>query len=329
MPKETEPLPHNTPDTQKSIAEKVFGVSDPTDYKQAMLKAHHTLTGEKLRLWRLRARAMFYAATSRWPPFSEIPLPYKHYRHNTEHLEQKVAIEWLEYIFKDQELSYASVLNSWPLYEHLFSVHGEKAAKGTGFNNALLIGARSSVSAKAFTTLAGEVYETDNSYITDIRSGKDKKRPENGTFLYASGLHLPFLDETMHIVQTNYLLFMLYDSAVNLPPTPSDQAIMWKNLFQEAFRVLAPGGQLLMHEKVPGFANADGPDDASNKHCVQEFQSQMRELLTRAGFTNIAVQPGWNIQEVGYLFERSRCFGQFPQTPMPGSLGIFARKEQL
>ncbi|MEK7153419.1 MAG: hypothetical protein AAB834_05705 [Patescibacteria group bacterium] len=314
-----------------SLAERVLDTGDPNDVNGSLVAAYRALTGETINPWRLRWQTRRSAAAL--IRFAECDNPEKPdhavYKIDPGRIERTVASAALLDIFKDRKVGPGTVLSSWPLYEHLYRRHGHNGGTAEidpATDNALLIGSLSALSSRAFSAMAEDVFATRRAYVVDVRSGQDKRRPEHGTFVYGNGLKLPFANGTMRIVQTNQLLHMIIDADGAVIDDLSEQA-MTHTLLGEMFRVLAPGGQVLMREVAPGLDEKDkGWQSERSQARLKEFEVDMRAGLEATGFTDISIEPAWDMESLDYLFDPERQFKIYPTVESPRGFGIYARK---
>lgn len=110
---------------------------------------------------------------------------------------------------------------------------------------------------------------------------------------------LPVADASVDVILSNCV--------INLCPDK-------RPVYREAFRVLRPGGRLAVSDVV---ARAELPDDvkrdlALHSGCLAgaTLQSELIALLQEAGFTDIAVRPKGNSDEVIGSWEAKRGFEQ-------------------
>ncbi len=240
--------------------------------------------------------------------------------------ERRITSAALRNIFVERELKFNTMLNSWPLFDHLARRHGR--GEEAPHSRALLVGSLTSLTSRAFNVMARDVFAADSVFVTDIRGGKDKKRPENSTFVYGNGLQLPFKSESMNTVCTNFLLHMIVDSSQTVTSESSEQEIA-KGLLGEAYRVLAPGGQLFMREVAPRL-NYDDRECRTkyNRKRMQAFMGEMRTNLTEVGFSEVVIEASWEKTGVKYLFDESRELEKHTTIATPTSIGVYAYKAE-
>lgn len=205
------------------------------------------------------------------------------------------------------ETSYANTLTSWPSYQAMMEEYGKKIG-GT----ALMIGAITPLSTRAFSVLAEEVYGAEQTVVIDIKGSATHNA--HASFMHACGTALPFADNSMGYIHTNRLLHMLRDPVVG---QKTDLALQ---LFYEVGRVLSPGGQVLM-EEMPG-CTCHSPFGTKSENNFQQF---ITDGLTDAGIDVIATSP--IVMPIGndYLYDGERDFKSYPVTICSGT-DVFARK---
>lgn len=309
-----------------SLAEAILSTSDPTDVPGSLRAAHQALTGENLNAFQFKlATGILAARTAVEDLFVRDDSDHSVYQRNVDLTERRVASIALHNIFVRGNQRPNTLLNSWPLFDHLHRRYGRE--QQTPHSRALLVGSLSSLTSRAFTVMANDVFNAERAFVTDIRSGKDKKRPENGTFIYGNGLQLPFRNESMNTVCTNFLLHMIVDADGRTVTRQSLEQGIASGLLGEAYRVLAPGGQLFMREVAPRLDFEDRQCTSKyNRQRMQAFMGDMRAGLTEAGFSNVSVEAGWEKNGVDYLLDADRKFEDYPTLPTPTNIGIYAYK---
>jgi len=156
------------------------------------------------------------------------------------------AINDVQALLLHSEVS-CNVLTDWPATERLLSENGHTAPGG----NALLVGAISSLSARAFAVLSKQTFKTATAHIIDIEGCQDMTH--HGNFVQADALHLPYAAASMDVVQTSQLFGLLEDPSGKYPTSEERMG----RFMREACRVLRPGGQLIMRER---FEDMDAQD---------------------------------------------------------------------
>jgi arsenite methyltransferase len=116
--------------------------------------------------------------------------------------------------------------------------------------------------------------------INKARENASKVKAQNVEFRLGEIEHLPLADKTVNVIISNCV--------INLSPEK-------ESVFQEAYRVLAPGGRLAISDVV---LLADLPKEISSQlealtGCVSGAISvkTMERALQRAGFTEIKITP--------------------------------------
>jgi SAM-dependent methyltransferase len=116
--------------------------------------------------------------------------------------------------------------------------------------------------------------------ISKARSNADKGAHENVEFRLGEIEYLPVADAEVDVIISNCV--------INLSPEKP-------RVFREAFRVLKPGGRLAISDVV---ASVELPDDI--RHDLQLYSGCMagastldalRQMISEAGFENIAIMP--------------------------------------
>lgn len=303
---------------ERGIGEAVLGITDPADADTSLVMAYETLSGERLTIGALRAETERLRRAV--PPEGPQAL-------EDDERERLLTVQLLEHALTGSDRLRANVLNLWPFYQHLYEAHAltrQHEAVPLGQNNVLLLGCMTALSARAFTQLADEVYKADRSVYLDIRKGgRDKQR--QGTFVQSDALHIPFRHESMHIVQTSSLFNWLGGSseiATNLADKEADT----RRVLAEMYRVLRPGGHLLLCETAIGFDSRDGADPDTNVQRITTFTSLLNQELAGLGFEAVTTEPAYTIPGVHYLFDRSRNFSRYASEPYTGLFGIYAHK---
>ena len=103
---------------------------------------------------------------------------------------------------------------------------------------ALLLGSLSKLTTEPFEATTRAVFPKSASFIIDLKG----EETTSEWFSFANALKLPFADSTFHSVQTNSLLRMLRGRK----DTSHEEDV--RRLCREAYRVLMPGGMLMMAE---------------------------------------------------------------------------------
>lgn len=170
-----------------------------------------------------------------------------------------------------------------PTYLELLGPRNILDIRERGKQNALLLGSYGKYSAsdfKDFCEKVGEGSITPN--VIDIDSlsislmhedNKDKKK----RIVQADASRLPYMDESLSSVYTNHLFHLL--GGPDLPHEVVKENI--RLLFEEAFRSLRPGGEMLLIERAFGDHKNKGDwEDDDIESAVRDIRS----LALRAGF---------------------------------------------
>jgi SAM-dependent methyltransferase len=281
------------------IIEKVLGITPGDDPWAMLAQAHTTLSGEPTS--RLDVQLEYSRLADLNPKMA-----------NRDDMERATALCGVREIIDHRYpvgnrvvSHYLTPLSIWATYDHLMSRWGDRAQ---GSARALLIGAASALSARAFQVLAQDIYGADQAYVVDVQAGKDKRT--HGLFAYANGLELPFRDGAMDFVQTSSLIHQLVD--VRSPSRRPRELIT--ALFSEIWRVLAPNGQLVMNENLVGMP--DDVEDVSDEQIHRKRERGARAVgaaMAQAGFADIHIEREILPASTDYLFRpdgdwrRDRC----------------------
>lgn len=297
---------------QISVAERVLGVINPEDEYRSFVQAYEILTGG---------------------PYD----PYDRVLHAPQ--EPRLQGDWYEGLSQtEKERSAAcgdvldllstgktrstSTFTDWHNYSDMMNRYGTKA---DGNAKALMIGALSPLSSRSFQCMASDIYGADTAIIVDPVTGADKRR--HGLFVQGDGLALPFRDGSMDFVHTNRLLHMLVDRS-----SPSSSTLLRiRKLILEIARVLAPGGQVLMHETLPDHRTRK----TQTPYEMQQAEKQNRkvcEFIARAlGQHGIGhTQTGLSETILGderHLFDPKKDFSQYPKALNILVFTVYAKKQ--
>lgn len=135
---------------------------------------------------------------------------------------------------RSRAMSYGVAL---PYYITSLLEHKE-TYNGPSHHKALLLGALSPDTIEDFELALALTHAESSAFVVDIE-GNLTARPNQ--FVFGSGTELPFADNSLDSVHTNYLLHAFQDG---------EYADLegYKKLFDEIHRVLRPGGALIMVE---------------------------------------------------------------------------------
>lgn len=253
----------------KSLAEAVLGITDRTNKDLAMEQARIALMGEG---------------------------PHSDDFSDEERHELGLSSLIIEEMLSPDRSSLSNVLIDWPSYTRLMREYG---TRGDGSGTALLIGSLTPLSSRAHHVLAPDEFGIDTTLVVDPVGSKYKARQG---LIYASGLELPFADESMDFVITNQLLHMLRDPRSRRQSFRKNS----KKLFGEIGRVLKPEGQVLMQEPPLG----DRQKWSVRKHDrrTRKLAGFVYDSLNRNGITTTAMHLQETFVTNDYLFDPNREF---------------------
>ncbi len=309
-----------------SLAERVLGIADRYDPNAALTRAHLHLAGEVADPVALRQQAE--------DGFSQLIEAGREkydgalYEMDVGLVEGTVASYALAKICEGKHPSYATFLTSWPLYQDMYTrlAPPHELAPSAQQRNALLLGSMSTVSSAAFVAFSEDILHA-KPYIIDQRSSTAKRR--FGTFVTGSALDMPpGWTHNMNVVQADLLIHMLTDETGQVAVDATNYRPLVRKLFKEMFRVTGEGGHILLRESPPGFNYQDRLcQTPGNQALVANFESVLREELGSAGFTNVAVEPAWELDNsMDYLFDPERKFHEYPREVTVYQRGIYAHK---
>src|ERR1044072_3695607 len=95
---------------------------------------------------------------------------------------------------------------------------------------------------------------------------------------------------------------------------PKTTASSLQYLYSEMYRVLQPGGHILLYEITPGLNfKKEHPIYGSRKsqRLIRTFKEETFASLVAAGFASITIKPGSEIKGVEYLFDPYRRFAAY------------------
>ena len=309
-----------SPTLNVSLAERVLGVDSPDDHYASFARACYTITGEYVDPTELIAEGEALQHTLAGRTDTGM------YEVDAHIVERSVIINALKRIFVDRVSTYVTFLKDWPVYEDLYAQHA-RPTESKAPSRALLVGTVSALSSAAFVGFSEDVLKTE-AVIVDPYPTPPKCR--HGMFVEANGLALPpDWSDSMRVVATNSLLTVLLDTeGRTIADQPNEQEAR-RTLFKQAYRVLEPGGSLLMNELPPHFDYSDfACESAYNQHLVATFADTLQNDLDATGFSDIAVGEAWEFSGVDYLFDPSRRFDQYERIPAPRFRTVYARKPE-
>lgn len=154
-------------------------------------------------------------------------------------VERALSHQVLAQLMHDTRL-WCSNFFDWPMFDLILYGKGQRLAG----DNALMLGSQESVESLAFIALSKEVYGADQAFIVDEVSGDNKRK--HGNFAIGSPRQIPHEDGSMDLVHVNHVM-----DRTNVALDFSVRTEYLQGMMTEAARVLKPGGQLLMMEKIP------------------------------------------------------------------------------
>lgn len=118
-------------------------------------------------------------------------------------------------------------------------------------HRSLLIGATNSLAAYECERVLQSVFGDKAELLVIDVMGSKEFRDSMRNFMYASGSNIPLADGTLDSVQTNSLL----DFHQLFGRRGSDHSFLRQSALKEAYRVLRPGGQLILVEPWDRYTN--------------------------------------------------------------------------
>lgn len=301
----------------ESLAKRVLGITDPSNHDLAWAEAYETLVGRPYQDGDLEQLPSEIAVDEQAPDERAGSL-------SRTQMERHQAMAEIESIVEEGRVASVNSLVDWPIYKWAMYEHGTEA-KGPA--KALMIGALTALSARAFVCLANDVYGADTAIVVDPEYGEDKLK--HGLFVCASGLELPFKDNSIDFVHTNQLLHMLVDPLARR----TSRSDMIRQLSREIARVLAPGGQLFMKEIVPDYRDlwVEEKGDYDGRRAERQRQAvtaSIAHMLGSHGVRHVRVLDTPSIKGHEFLFDTSRDPMEYldMHNPSPLLFTIYARK---
>jgi hypothetical protein len=285
-----------------SLAEQAFGLRQPFDDPDAMMsQAYATLTGEQADVPHLLAQnaSISEKIMSREP---EIGLARALYELEPDELARAVTLNMLVDIFKDHKPAYGTVLGTVPLYHTLYMEHAVPPQEPQPDRKALLVGSISPVSVAGFVALSKCVLLAEP-WIVDPMAERYNRL--HGNFIKADGLALPNeWSGSMHAIVTSRLLHMLTDADGQFVGTAEAAERNTRRFAKAMFRLLEPGGHLLLCEQPPDIDHQDLEcEHEPNRRALAVFDTTIRAALNEAGFSNIHISTGWQTESSDFLFQ--------------------------
>lgn len=227
-------------------------------------------------------------------------------------------------IFEEDGMLKHNVLRSWPLYRHLYDRYVRPQQDGDeSAQNALLIGAMTSLTARAYAVMAQEVYGAQKAHVVDIRGGGDKTR--HGVFVYGDGRRMPYRSGSMDLIQTNHLFDQIGDRGWQ--SDPDTKRAYSDAVLRDAARVIKPGGHLLLIESAIAFDWSDpGGLGDYNQAQTRQLKETLASRLLSLGFADVYIEPAYTLKGSAWLFDITRNFAVYEREMTPGTFGVVARK---
>lgn len=279
----------------RSLAQKVFGIADQ-GRENAVYEAYKNLTGLRLseRQFQVEAKRLDALRTRR-----RETVPWQD-------RERLTTLDLVHQIFDEGELYYINVLKHWPTYQAHYERLKRVNTRNSPGRYALQVGCLTAISAAAFSVLASDVYGAKPLTI-DLTASSMRAR--HSDYAVTDALCLGIASNSMSVVQTSSLINMLA-----LPVgTKLDLQGQVAQLLGEMYRVLRPGGVVVLHELTPGLNRDEFPEYASadSRGKIEKFRVTLTTGLVRASFSSIKAEPATEIDGIDYLFDPKRRFTQY------------------
>ncbi len=187
-------------------------------------------------------------------------------------------------------------LYDWPMFDLILYGKGQRLAGG----NALMLGSQESVESLAFIALSREVYGADQAFIVDEVSGDDKRK--HGNFAIGSAQQIPHEDGSMDLVHVNHVM-----DRANVVLDFSARTEYLQGMMTEAARVLKPGGQLLMVEKIPSSSGVT-VDHRNFSTAYDSVKESIYRSWESAGFGQGGMTQAQQPMSLSWLFDPGRNY---------------------
>lgn len=298
---------------QISVAERVLGIHDSRNDYHSFAQAYETLTGNPFDP---------HDPVINAPKDPALQGAWYEKLSRTQQ-ERSIALRDVLDLLRTDGTRSTSTLTDWHHYSSMMDRYGTKA---DGNARALMIGAFSPLSSRSFQCLASDVYGADTAIIIDPITGAEK--PQHGLFVQGDGLALPFGDGSMDFVHTNRLLHMLADPS----SSSSSTWLRVRKLIVEMARVLAPGGQIFMHEILSDHENREVRTLRDVQDVAEENQ-KVRALIARAlgrhgiGYVQTGMSETIQGSKKDQLFDPTRDFSKYPKILNALVFTLYARKK--
>ncbi len=159
-------------------------------------------------------------------------------------------------------------------------INYKNATNNSGDHKSLLIGALTTDTAQEYTGIVKSVFNKAETSIIDI----DNHLKSVPGFQTMNGLETSFQDNIFDTVHTNFLLYQLHnESFENYKKESEDRDNNFNKFFKEQYRILKPGGKLIMVE-----GNLYEMLETTDINLIFK---KLSESISDAGFKNIKIKP--------------------------------------
>lgn len=216
---------------------------------------------EVLSLHTLEAIDMDYIRSPLWP--KTLFLLQKYFPESVGELSayeesQKRSRRFIEqwqrfHVYAEAYLDFPPVENTYarylPSYLQYLSAHRHLLAKTSADENyhALLLGSLSTLSSGPFHRAVEVMFPKGHSYVIDLEGVETA----SDGFLFANALTPPFAPASLDAIHTNFLIHQLQKKENTRQTHPVAQ------LFRSAYRLLKPGGMMVMIERNVTFPSSE------------------------------------------------------------------------
>jgi SAM-dependent methyltransferase len=306
-----------------SLAEAIFGITDPDDRHGAVVQAYKKITGETL-----DAKTLLKRAAVGLEETERLVLQDSHwiYNHSPDEVDGLYLPSMLVNTFVHRAPwngAYATLLRTWPFYESWYRQHvpphvGEST--GSTARRALLLGS-TAFSILPFVELSKSVFAAEP-HIIDPRVGSIQRRHQ----VREGNIFAPPADfvTSMDVVVSHRLTWGMLDAKGRVI-SEDNEAQLWDELAESIASVLRPGGHLFMVELPYGF-DLDHITCKANQVAVRRLDRHMTSALGKARLTDIHIRDGADMAEVDFLFDPNRQFKKYESVPQPWVRAVHVRK---
>jgi SAM-dependent methyltransferase len=296
-----------------SLAEKILGVSS-ADQADAVYEAYRNVSGLELNIQEFEGICKHLDAYD-LNDWNNIP---------PEDQESITTLYIIRQIFEEGQVEWSNVLQHWPMYEACYRRLKSASSQDSGPRRALQVGCLTALSAAAFAALARDVYNAEPLTI-DLTTSTMRAGYSN--YVGTDALHMGLRDDSIDIAQTNCLLHML-ESPRNPEADPENRA---NQFFSELFRVVRPGGHIILREIASNLDSREHPtyESEASKARFKRFRTEVVAGLAQVGFRSIMIEPATEIVGVGYLFDPTRNFAQYEQKERAATIAVSASKPSI